>query len=162
MGQKTAMWVHGTSVHEEYPDIVQSFRKGWGSHFVGDYGTKNWFHFSITTPALLNGVRPSLVKVFVFYNTNPREQYGFQVHARITNLHIYDGKMRVKAFDGLDLTGDHSHTIDDKNSWVIEPNLTIRYGLGLSLGVEYPIYYPEMGNARGEILFTTAGADFEV
>ena len=160
MRQITALWVHGTSVHEEYRDkIVQSFHKGWGSHFVGKAFTKNWFHFSIPTPALFNGVQPNLDKVFVFYNTNPREM-GNSL-ARITNLHIYDGPSRVKRFDGLDLQGDHSNTMDDKNSWIIDPNITIQYGLGLSVGVEY-FLLPEDERSTGEILFTTAGAVFIV
>jgi len=79
MSHLTAMWIHGTSVHEEYPDrISESIRKGWGAHFVSvpnfNQVNKNWFHFSITTPVLHVGiVQPSLTKVFVFYDTNPRD-----------------------------------------------------------------------------------------
>jgi hypothetical protein len=125
---------------------------------VGEYGAKNWFHFSIPAPVLLQGVRPSLAKVFVFYRSNGPERD--RVRTRITNLHIYDGKTKVKAFDALDLYGDHSHTIDDQNTWAIEPALTIRYGLGLSVGVVFPPPIPEGAQRRGEILFVAAGADF--
>jgi hypothetical protein len=157
------MWVHGTSVHEEYPDMIsESVRKGWGAHFVSaPYVNQNWFHFSITTPILLGSVRPSLEKVFVFYDTDLNED---GVSSRITNLHIYDGRTKVKAFDGLELAGDHSRNVDNMNRWVIEPSITIRYGLGISLGVEFStLYLPEAGEIiASAILLTAAGADFLV
>ena len=145
----TAMWVHGTIVHAEdqylgpYLQPAKRYRIGWGTQFVG--GPSNWYHIPITTPALLSDVRPQLVKVFVFYKATSAE---------ITDVHIYDGKLRVKEFNGLNLTGDHAHGIDAENSWAISPALTIRYGLGIS------VYVHAHDATDVEILFTTAGADF--
>jgi len=144
MALKAAMWVHGTIVEAENPTSFVS-RKGSGAQFGAFGGAKpNWFHIPITTPVILDGVRPQLGKVFVFYKTNG---------ATITNLHIYDGPRKVKAFDGLKLSGNHSGSIDASNSWVITPSLKILFGLGISVGVQF-------GIDPGDILFTTAGADF--
>jgi hypothetical protein len=143
MAQKAAMWVHGTIVQVENP-VTFERRMGDGAHFRGQPGAY-WFHFAITTPVVLDDVRPPLIKVLVFYKANG---------ARITNLHIFDGPRRVKAFDNLSLSGDHSGGIDSSNSWTITPPLGIAFGLGISLGVEF-------GVDAQEILFTAAGADFQ-
>ena len=158
MPLKAAMWVHGTIVEVEYPERLAPWstdglvRKGWGTHFWGKENTNNWFHIPITTPVILDDIRPPLVKVFVFYKT--------EGYAKITNVHVWDGPKKVKAFDGLSLSGNHSGGIDANNSWVINPPITIAFGLGISVGVEFgpkdaiDIPWPE-------ILFTTAGADFK-
>lgn len=158
MALKAAMWVHGTIVKVEYPEKLAPvsydglIRRGWGTHFWGKENTTNWFHIPITTPVIIDDIRPPLVKVFVFYKTN-----GW---AKITNVHVYDGQRKVKAFDGLALSGDHSGGIDASNSWVIDPPITILYGLGISVGVEFGPQ-DNIGIPWPEILFTTAGADFK-
>jgi hypothetical protein len=91
------------------------------------------------------------VKVLVFYRTT---------NARITNIHIYDGSRRVKVFDGLNLSGDHSGDIDASNSWDITPPLGIAFSLGVSVGVEFLVNDPDTPGPS-EVLFTTAGADFQ-
>ena len=145
MSSLTSMWIHGTIVQaENQPYYLQIIRRGWGTHFVGAVG--NWYHIPITTPVLLYDNRPTLQKLFVFYKATL---------AKITAVHIYDGNSRVKEFNGLNLTGDHTNGIDASNSWDINPKITIGYGLGISVHVETE-------DAMGmEVLFTTAGADFE-
>ena len=146
MALKAAVWVHGTIVQAEYPPHYV-LRKGWGTQFGGTHGTSNWFHIPITTPVILDGVRPRLTKVFVFYQGSG----GF-----INHLHIYDGPRLVKEFADM-RGGSHSGWIEPENTWDITPPLEIRFGLGISLGVTF-ITSPAH---PGEIHFTTAGADFE-
>ena len=43
----------------------------------------------------------------------------------------------------------------DANTWPIEPALGLRYGLGLSVHIDF-------GARDGDVLFTAAGADFLV
>ncbi len=158
MALKAAMWVHGTIVEAEYPENLAPVygdgivRRGWGTHFWGKENTKNWFHIPFTNPVILDDMRPQLIKVFVLYKTE-----GW---AKITNIHVFDGPRRVKEFNGLTLSGNHSGGIDASNSWNVNPPITIASGLGISVGVEFgpkdnvDIPWPE-------ILFTTAGADFQ-
>jgi hypothetical protein len=147
MALKAAMWVHGTIVEPEYPPLY-AVRRGWGTHFGGAHGTTNWFHIPITTPVILDGVRPRLVKVFVFFHGSG----GY-----INQLHVYDGRSLVKTLTDL-RGGDHSGWIEPENTWEITPPLEIRLGLGICVSVSF-ITNPQN---PGEILFTTAGADFEV
>jgi hypothetical protein len=75
-------------------------------------------------------------------------------------VHIYDGSRQVKVFDGLNLSGDHSVDIDASNSWDITPPLGIAFGLGVSVSVTFLLQGPD-SSGLPEILFTTAGADFQ-
>jgi len=149
MALKAASWVHGTIVEAEFP-VLSMIRKGWGTMFTGRPATRNWFHIPIPTPVILDDIRPPLIKVFVFYRARS---------ARITNLHIYDGFRKVKSFDALALSGDHSSVLDSFNNWAITPPLAISFGLGISVGVEF--LEPTTTSAPVDMLFTTAGADFQ-
>jgi hypothetical protein len=158
MALKAAMWVHGTATEVEFPQNLHSdgvVREGIGTHFFGGAGTFNWFHIPIPTPVVLDGVRPTLVGVFLFYN----------VEGRIRNMHIWDGPFRVKQFDNLNLGGNHLNGIDKDNTWTLTPPITIRFGLKLTIGVEYASLFdpPLPGEPRPKIdfLVAAAGADFQ-
>lgn len=152
MALKAAIWIQGTIVEAENPGPwINVARKGWGTHFkMADQ--MNWFHIPFSTPVILDDVRPLLEKIFVFYETRG--------DARITNVHIYDGKTMVKAFDGLSLSGDRSASISARNSWAISPPITIRYGLGISIAVQFGPAPTVATTPIPEIIFYTAGADF--
>lgn len=167
MTLKAAMWVHGTIVEAKDPSkLVSITRKGKGTDVVGMQNTYNWFHFPIATPVILDDQRPALVKVFVFYNTKvpplpgPPPPGPAQQPPLITDVRVYDGPNKVKEFNNLTLSGDHDSTIDQWNSWVVDPPVTIRYGLGLSVHVHFrPPFLPAPISTYG-IRFTSAGADF--
>lgn len=147
-----AVWVHGTSVQIEDAGVLKrTTRVGWGADFRGQAGKFAWFHISIPTPVIINGVRPALEKVFVFYKTTA---------ADIRNVHLYDGPRKVRAFDGLSLQGDRAAGIGPANTWAIDPPLTIVFGLGISIGVQFHIGFDTAIDTG--ILFTTAGADFRL
>lgn len=158
---KTAIWVHGNIAQAEMPlgsPELASFgrygaRRGWGTTFYSTFEAwSTWFHFPMPTPVILNDIRPRLTKTFAFYQTHC---------AKITHIHIYDGPEKVKSFDGLSCSGDHKAGPSASNTWVITPPITILYGLGISVGVDYwkP---PQMDPDWPWILFTTAGADFDM
>ena len=155
---KSAKWVHGTIVEAEYPDRLTSFvRKGWGTDIVGKENTTNWFHIPITTPVIMDDVRPLLVRVWILYNAGSE---GTIVNPIITNLHLYDGGNKVCSFDGLDLSGDHSRSLDEFNKWDIKPPITIHSGLGISVGVKFLCQPPPVGCST-RFRFTAVGADFK-
>jgi hypothetical protein len=151
-GTLNVLWVHGTSFQAEDAGVLTGIeRVGWGTLFRGKPKAFTWFHISIPTPVIMNDVRPSLEKVFVFYKTNG---------ASIRNVHLYDGPRKVWAFDGLMLQGDRSGAIAPDNTWSLSPPLTIRFGLGISVGVQFAVGFDS--SVPTEILFTTAGADFRI
>ena len=150
----TTVWVHGTIVQVESPENLLDggvIRRGWGTTFQGRSGSTNWFHIPFTTPGLTDNVPKQLDKVSILYKTTD---------AHITNLHVYDGLERIRAFDNLYLSGDHSMWSDWANTWVISPRQTIKYGLGLSVGVKFATCFEASNCSPLEFLFTAAGAEF--
>ena len=161
MSLKAAMWVHGTAAQVENPNSLIPnglVRVGAGTQFNGQSGAATWFHFAIPTPVILNDVRLSLVKIFLLYNTN-------QKSSTITNVHVWDGGVRLRAFDNLMLRGDHRFGIDKDNSWEITPHIPVTFGIEIAARVQFMdlIDGPEPGAKQFEFGFfvSTAGADFE-
>jgi hypothetical protein len=153
MTPKATVCVHGNIVNPEYPENIDEVsRKGWGTTFWGKEDTTNWFHIPLSVPNLLDGSRPKLTKVNVFFHNTSR--------APINAIHIYDGPRLIKAFDNLRLTGDHARVLDRSNSFTIDPPCEVLFGLGLSVSVQFPAS-PEQKPPRW-ILFTTAGAEFRI
>ncbi|MCI0536948.1 MAG: hypothetical protein L0Z50_17170 [Verrucomicrobiales bacterium] len=151
-GTMNAVWVHGTAFEAEDSGALNGIQKmGWGTLFHGKPKAFTWFHISIPTPVIINDHRPALEKLFVFYKENG---------ASIRNVHIYDGPRKIKAFDGLMLRGDQSGKIVAANTWAFAPPVTIAYGLGISIGVQFSVGFDSA--ITTEILFTTAGADFRL
>jgi hypothetical protein len=137
-----AMWIHGTSIHEEYPQQLKYTRRyGAGALYEGKPGTSNWFHFAIPTPVIVNNKRLKLDDVMLIFQTDP--------DVWVTNVHIYDGPFKIKSYDGLSMTGMHWFERFD----VLNPS--VRYGIGISIGVKF-------GKLDGRHLigFYTAGGDF--
>ena len=148
MAKLQASWIHGTSVQPEREGYHVSKKfAGHGATFR-TYG-KEWFHFSIPTPVIVDGKRASLKKTFVLYKTTGT--------SKVTNVRVYDGTKIIKAFDKIGLKGDHSASIDKNNTWVISPAPKIKYGVGISVCVDFG--GPTKVGVPA-IMFTTAGADF--
>ena len=167
MTEKRQVWVHGTAAQVEYPDELRSYvRRGWGTQYNGKSDSKNWFHFSIPTPALIDGVPPVLRKIYILYNDKNLNLVGYG----IDNVHIYDGPNKIFSFDGLgpEFSGDHSKQIDEFNCWELEYGVSstqilqlptrILFGVGISVGVKFLTGGDGVGIE--EIIFTAAGAEF--
>ena len=153
MAKLQASWVHGSSVQMEREGyFISKRRTGYGAYFNSHNppGKGEWFHFAIPTPVILDGQRASLKKIFVFYKTEGT--------AKITAIHVYDAGKKIKAFDNLSLSGDHSKKVDQHNSWVIIPTPKMEFGLGISVLVDFGA--ATTSGVPG-IWFVTAGADFE-
>ncbi|KYK31232.1 MAG: hypothetical protein AYK19_04115 [Theionarchaea archaeon DG-70-1] len=148
MAKLQAFWVHGVSAQIEREGYFISKRRfGFGAMF-NTHGAE-WFHFDVPTPVILDGQRSSLNKIFVLYRTEGT--------AKITAIHVYDASKKIKAYDNLSLSGDHSKVIDKYNSWVITPPPQMIFGLGISVHVDFG--KATTGSVPG-IMFVTAGADF--
>jgi len=149
MANLQAFWVHGTAVKMEREGYFISKQYAGYAAIFRTYGAE-WFHFAIPTPVILNGIRTSLKKVFVFYKTEGT--------AKITAIHVYDAGKKITSFDNLSLTGDHSTAVDQFNSWLITPSPKMLFGLGISVHVNFG---PQTTGTVPAISFTAAGADFE-
>jgi hypothetical protein len=151
---KKAIWTHGSVAKTEYPqNLVKEHKKGRGKSFVGKKNSNNWFHIPLTTPVICDGVRPKMTKVFVFYKAGE----GAAAQTTITDFHLYDGYRKIRSFNGLELRDDHSTSIDNANTWWMNPPREILYGLNISLGVAF-----KGGNdAERTFHLAAAGADFK-
>lgn len=147
-----SMWVHGNVVQAEYPSrIIQTNRRGFGTTFVAKNNTFNWFQIPITTPVIVDWTRLPLKRIAILYKTDG--------NAKITNIHIYDGKTKIKSFDGLSLSGDHSNfPLDTFNSWTINPPVTLGAGINIAVRVEFGPK-DSIGSPYPSIEFITAGID---
>ena len=138
-----AMWIHGTSVHEEFTNRLKYMRRlGYYSLFEGKPGTTNWFHFAIPTPVIVNGKRLRLDSVLLTFSAN--------ADVWVTNVHIFDGHQKIEEFNNLAMTGTHWwERFDVLNKYV-------RRGVGVSIGVKF-------GTDESKshyILFVSGGGDF--
>ena len=160
MALKAAFWVSGNAVRSQDSGLwLNEIHFGWGTHFKTALGTEDpansgkntlWFHIPITTPVIVDDVRPKLVKVFLCYRT-----IG---NSKLKAIHLYDGSTKVTGFEGFSLQGDHPQSvIDNNNSWVISPSITIVTGLGISAQVWFGL---TQNGVIPEFVFYTAGADF--
>ena len=153
---KQAMWVPGYVAQAEFPGNtrlrlvngvpwtdVTGLRVGSGAFFRGAANQFNWFHFAIPTPVITDDRRVTLDRVFVLYNATPG--------SRIEAVHVWDGPNRIRNYDGLNLTGNHSGAIDGSNNWA-GGGRPVFWGIGISVLVRF--------TSESNIHFTTAGGDF--
>lgn len=166
---KAENWIHGT-VFQPEEAVAFSARRGWGGFFrgnpsvyeasahawAGPPSVLHWFHAPVPTPVILDGVRPRLTRFFLLYHAD---------QAWLRQVHLWDGARRLDGFDlsGVNATGFHQHELDDLNTFRLDESKTIRFGLGISVQVEF--HRGQLSNLQlggGEILFSAAGADFEV
>jgi hypothetical protein len=145
----TEIWVPGTIAQLEHADRpLAVLRKGWGTVVRQEQGA-NWVHFPLAVPYVLLGGGPfSCNRVFAFHHTTDG--------AFISSVHVYNGRRRIQAFEGLDVRGDNTEIRDGHPSyWTLDPT-TVKHidsGLGISVSVDF--------GAGGEILFTGAGGHFQ-
>ena len=79
---RMASWIHGNAAKAEAP-TVSATNDGAGAHFLLNHQTivpgvgavfqgprqgTNWFHFTPTTPVIIDDVRPKLARCFVLFN----------------------------------------------------------------------------------------------
>jgi hypothetical protein len=144
-----AMWVHGTSVQIQREGYyINKTRVGWGTEISSQGENGEWFHFAIPTPVIFDGKDSILQKAFVFFQTT--------MAAKITEVHLYDGKKKFFEFKGLNLSGKHDDKLDSSNTFFPTP-VHIKYGLGISVMVVFGKSTP---TSVPTITFTASGADF--
>jgi hypothetical protein len=159
MGLKAACWVNGNAVRSQDSGLwLNEIHYGEGTHFKTALGPEDpakpglntlWFHIPITTPVVVDDIRPKLGKVFLCYKT-----IG---HSKLKALHLYDGNTKVAGWEGMSMQGDHPQTIlNNNNTWILNP-LTILFGLSMSVNVWFGL--TENG-VIPEFVFYAAGADF--
>ena len=110
----------------------------------------NWFHFPLTISYPFDiQKKMRLQKLFVLFDSKP--------NAKIDQIDIYKGKSKMKTFGPLNVSGNHSDSIDDSNTFTSDEEIVIDQGLGISLRVSFT----GDGDA-GEINYRSVGAQFRI
>jgi len=137
-------WTHGASVQVEYPDRITYLRRmGDGTVVRQAPGTSNWFHFPIATPTRIGSQSLKIQDVWVRLQLND--------NAKMTAVHVHDGKTRIYRQDNLDIRGPderHDFNVDDRQ---------INNGTLVSVVVQFLDGQPD-----GEVKFNTVGARFDM
>jgi hypothetical protein len=169
-GIKFAAWVHGNNAQAEQPTVMAG-HDGAGAHFLFNQQTivhlpngttvavfqgprqgTNWFHFTPTTPAVIDGARPQLTRCFVLFDATS---------ARVTQMDLFDGATRVAQIPNPGPQAGHNLDLTDDSQLFVPPQpITIRFGLGISVKVDFFFDTSTQQNCR--IWFGAAGADFEL
>ena len=137
-----ASWTHGHSSRVEHPQLLDEDRPfGFYHMYRGKPNTRNWFHFAIPTPVIVNNRRLALDSIMLLFWTDP------SVH--VHGVHVWDANSILKRYDGLNLTGSHWFERFD----VL--NNRVRFGIGVSVGVNFGT-----GDDPKRILFGSCGGDF--
>lgn len=148
-----AYWVDGTNVRAQRDGYFLSKKMGGkGAQFhthTAPGSPGEWFQWSIPTPVIVDGNRSKVKKVFVLYSTEGT--------AKVMSIHVHDSDEIVAKFDGLAYSGDHSSEIDTKNSWDLNPHHLMKFGLGISVLVDFG---PPTKLGVPGVTFYSAGADF--
>ena len=148
---KALISVHGNVVEPEYPEFIEEVsRKGWGATFWGKDDTTNWFHIPFAVPNVLDGSKPRLARVFLYFHNTSRSP--------VTSVHLYDGTKLLRSFDNLTLSGDHARGADSANTFALVKPVELTYGLGISVSVSFP--HDSEEKPPRWILFTSAMAEF--
>jgi hypothetical protein len=141
-----ASWIHGHSMHFEYPDrITNERRTGFSIAFDGKSGTSNWLHFAIPTPVIINDVRMRASSVMLRFKTG-------SVDAFVRDVHVYDGEKLIAAHNGVGLSKDHLF-----ERFVIPDTPQVQWGLGISIGVGFGVE-----SMSHHMEFIAAGCDFVI
>jgi hypothetical protein len=122
----TAIWIHGNAVVAEHPENLLALdRRGWGTEFKLQRGTRSWFHITIPTLVIINDQRLQLVRAFLFFNTPASDGY-------ISEVHLYDGPKKLEVFENLSLAGDCRTLMSGYNTFGLPSPRILYCGLGCS------------------------------
>lgn len=144
-----ALWVHGHSAKIEYPDRVDSIEyKGNSVRIQGRPSTRNWVHFAVPTPVIVDDRRMQPTGILFRYKNSGS--------GSVVAVHVYDGENQIATDESPWETA--SLTVD--NSWTyfilgfdLTQRLSVEWGIGISIQIRF-------GRGGGEVEFEAAGCDF--
>jgi hypothetical protein len=121
----------------------QGFAEGWGTTYRGIGGTANWFHFGITNPTIVEGVRLTCNLAAVTLN--------LRSGALLSNFYLWDRTDNFFARDGLSVGGDLSNSwVSNQNAFAV--NKQVQGAIGISVRVTF--------SSDANVTFTGAGLRF--
>ncbi len=143
-GLAHASWTHGHSMQIEYPDrIASQWRAGFYIRVEGKPGSKNWFHFAIPTPVIVNDNRLKVGSVMLRFKTGSADAF-------VSHVHVYDGEKKIAQHNNVNLHGENMF-----KRFNVPGSPPVQWGLGISIGVSFGV--EPMSH---QMEFISAGCDF--
>jgi hypothetical protein len=156
-GSMTAVWIHanagvvgtftGTPGGQQFRLLANGFGAVFGNQLFG--GSDFWLHYDIATPAILDGVRPTLSRIMVLFDTG-------HPYTALDSVEIWDRNQKLLAAANLNITGKHLD-LDNQNTFTLPANTTPLFGINVAL------HFTFKGLSQSDIglLITSVGADFQ-
>jgi len=151
-----ASWNHGNALTVENPEnLTQIVHFGWGTEMLIAPSKRSWFHISLPTPVLVNGVQSKLLRCFLLFRT---------VSGSIRNVHVYNGRKILEEFNNLNLTGTHYDGVDTTNTFKLANPPSVSLGIGISFLFQADTFTggPVGSMVPPQLTVTSAGGDFTV
>jgi hypothetical protein len=123
----------------------QGLSRAWGTTFRGKKDFRIWFHFPITTPTILAGVRQKCNLAAVTLNLAPADAF-------LQSFHLYDRLNRFFFRDNLNETGDLDDTVVMNRNMFTFPDHEVNGWVGISVMIFF--------DADADVTFTGAGVRF--
>ena len=143
---KFVSWVHGSSMQIEYPNRITSVRHtGPFVRIEGSAGQNTWVHLPVPTPTVVNGSNMRVGAALVSFRT--------QVNAKVHEVIVYDGDLRIAEHTGLDLQDNQLEARFD-----FPDNPQVGRGINITLGVSFSDSAPNVRSMQIEII--GAGIEF--
>jgi hypothetical protein len=149
-----ASWTHGNALTVQSPQVLspnEVGHGGWGADYSVQPGQSSWFHIPIPTPVIVADVRSQFQKFFLLFE--------IPGGGRITEVHVYDGSVKIQEFKGLSLSGAHRTQLDGANTFNLSSPHTVIWGIGITftftadIGFDSPV-------PPSRLILGAAGADF--
>jgi hypothetical protein len=135
------LWTHGNAVVVEDPGEYSSIRhRGWGTELNynppgEDDLSYRVCHIPLSTPATIDGVAPTLVKIFILFETTP--------NLNIVRIDLWDGNNAIAQFSdhtgeepppgpGVFLGNGPHLTLDPNNQLPLPEPHRVSTGIGIS------------------------------
>jgi hypothetical protein len=125
-------------------------RGAFGARVVPQPST--FFHFPLPTPVIVRGQRARLLAVFVLWTADRG--------IALQEVHVFDGSQPISVDfstpvgEGRNGSGRLADLIPGMTRFAVPSQPEVFFGLGISLGFGFAV--------DGNVVFTAAGADFEV
>ena len=141
MAQATWLYAQGNVAEVELPANCTFKYMGWGLDLTENSSTANWIHLPV--PTQFGGTLGAQTLRLKFQT--------FSSDAWVSDIHVYNGDVKVKEFTGLDLTGAVTHNLKLDLGSKMSFNRGLSFAIKINAGVE-PVSH--------RFIFSSAGAKF--
>jgi Family of unknown function (DUF6623) len=148
----TQMWMHGNALLVEPPNFRAESSGPSAQVALPNFGGA-WMHIPVPTPAVLDGVRSRLLRVFFLFEISGSTAVGA--------LQVFDGSTLVQEFTGLQRFGSHSASADADNTFNLTNPHTVNFGISVTVRLRAATSPSAPAGTPSRLAVPAVGGDFE-